>query len=175
MFIPGPPALRRRLFIRIYRWEIKLRYSLVELRESVSKFVAARWREIAAVFFLLMLASAALYLCWFIGLAFCLELFSLAWKSSLNSMGTTTLALAGASIYPLSDLWVEFKHHRWLGVKQHWGERLKYGFLIALMWWGALFSYHLYKVRNEIYLQAESETIQAPKSKLPSAPTLAGC
>jgi hypothetical protein len=70
-------------------------------------------------------------------------------------MGTTYLAVAGASIYPLLDVWIEYRHHGWMGVRKHWRERLKYGFVIAVAWWSVLFLYHLiYRVPHEIGMRA---------------------
>ncbi len=55
-------------------------------------------------------------------------------NSSVHSLGTTYLAVAGATIYPLRDVWLEYHHHGWAGVKQHWSESLKYGLIIAVGW-----------------------------------------
>ena len=88
---------------------------------------------------------------------FILELCGRAADSTVHSMGTTYLALAGASIYPLSDLWIEFRDNGWDGVKQHWGRRLKYGVFIACGWWILLFCFHLvYKVPHDIRLEADN-------------------
>jgi hypothetical protein len=76
-------------------------------------------------------------------------------------MGTTTLAIGGSLVYPLTDLIRELRSSGWNGLKQHWKESLKYSAIIALCWWGLLFSYHLfYKVPEAI--RTEAQNIKPP-------------
>src|SRR5690349_4812078 len=68
-----------------------------------------------------------------------------AWDASTSSMSTTTLAVLGGLLYPLAVLLVVFKKDGgWPAMMNHWGSRLKYSAYIAVVWWGLLFSYHLF-------------------------------
>ncbi len=101
-------------------------------------------------------------------LSFLLELIERAWDSSVASMGTTTLAIGGSLVYPLGDLIRERRALGWNGLQKHWKERLKYSAIIAICWWGLLFSYHLfYKVPQEIRTTASHFeklfTVSSPK------------
>jgi len=85
------------------------------------------------------------------------ELAQRAWASSIASMSTSTLAVVGSLIYPLSDIWREFRHSGRSGVRKHWKETLRYSLVIGFCWWSVLFSYHLfYKVPHEINMEAQS-------------------
>jgi hypothetical protein len=76
-------------------------------------------------------------------------------------MGTTTLAIGGLLVYPLADLIREFHALGWDGLQKHWKERLKYSAIIAICWWGVLFSYHIfYKVPKAI--KTEARNIKPP-------------
>jgi hypothetical protein len=76
-------------------------------------------------------------------------------------MGTTTLAIGGSLLYPLADLIREQRASGWTGLQKHWKDRLKYSAIIAVCWWGVLFSYHLfYKVPEAI--RTEARNIKPP-------------
>ena len=94
------------------------------------------------------------------------ELVRRAWDSSVSSMGTTTLAIVGSLLFPLVDNIRVFREYRLEGMKSHWKKGFKHAFLIAVCWWAALFSYHLfYKVPHDIKVEAES--VPVPPSPLP--------
>lgn len=90
------------------------------------------------------------------------ELVQRAWSSTVASMGTTSLAVSGALLYPLSELYGAVRKNGWTRkvLSQHWRERLRNSVVIALVWWGILFSYHLfYKIPKAIRSQAANMTI----------------
>src|ERR1700688_3474801 len=94
-----------------------------------------------------------------------LELVQKAWTSSVSSMGTTGLAILGGMLYPVSDLVAEFQRHGFTGMTQHWKERLRTSAIIAVMWWGCLFCYHLF------YRVPPGINYEAANIKLPALPT----
>lgn len=70
-------------------------------------------------------------------------------------MGTTTLAVCGAMLYPVADLVLEWRKGGRSAVNQHWKERLGVSLVIAVCWWSILFLYHLvWTVPQNIYREA---------------------
>jgi hypothetical protein len=94
--------------------------------------------------------------------SFLWELVKRAWDSSVASMGTTTLAVSAGVVFALYRALIEWRKNGWAGVKNHWGENLKYGLIMAMCWWGLLFSYHLF------YRVPKSIRVTARKTKPPS-------
>jgi hypothetical protein len=88
---------------------------------------------------------------------FLVELLQRAWVSSVASMGTTTLAILGSLLYPLSDVVAELRSGGLSGMKRHWRERLRNTLAVACCWWSLLFGYHLlYKVPEQINQDART-------------------
>lgn|SRR6266481_943571 len=82
-------------------------------------------------------------------------------------MGTTSLAIGGSLLYPIAEIIRVYRDNGPEGLKGHWRQGFKHGFLIAVCWWAILFSYHLfYKVPHEINVEADA--VHAPAS--PAAP-----
>jgi hypothetical protein len=102
-------------------------------------------------------------------LSFESELIQRAWSASVASMGTTGLAIGGGLLYPLAGLGSEFRKRGWKleVLTQHWKDRLRNGFLIALIWWSVLFSYQLSAVSRQIRLQAEETVVPSPNRPMP--------
>ena len=95
MSIPGPPSLQRRLFLRVFRWNIKFRYSLYDTLKSIREFTLARWKQIAVAAFLLMLGSVTAYLCRIIGFALIWQLASKATMVTIRSTFSTSIPAIG--------------------------------------------------------------------------------
>ena|ERR1035437_1537412 len=88
---------------------------------------------------------------------FLVELLQRAWVSSVASMGTTTLAILGSLLYPLSEIVAELRSGGLSGMKRHWRERLRNTLAVAGCLWSLLFGYHLlYKVPEQINQEART-------------------
>jgi hypothetical protein len=102
-------------------------------------------------------------------LAFPWELCKLALGSSVASAGTTILGICGTIAYPIADLIRELWRNGLFGMGQHWRERLKFSFIIGVVWWSLLFCYQLfYAVPHKIRTQAMH--ISAPRTTHPPVP-----
>jgi len=101
---------------------------------------------------------------------FLLQLLQQAWFSSVTSMGTTTLAIIGGLLYPVSDLFSDLRKNGWTLeiISQHWRTRLKNSVFIAIFWWAILFSFHLfYQVPQQIRSEAAHVSIPEELPPLP--------
>jgi hypothetical protein len=95
--------------------------------------------------------------------------FERAWAASISSMGTTSLAVLGSLLYPVSNLWNALKKYGWRGLIRDWRERVGYSAIIAVAWWACLFSYHLlWTVPRQVY--ADADKAAAPFPLPPRAP-----
>ena len=95
-----------------------------------------------------------------------------AWKASLSSMSTGTLALIGSLVYPLLGLIWEYWKAGWCGLRQHWKHGIRPTAYVAVTWWSVLFGYHLFwTVPRQIYRKAAIAELTAPQP--PSAPSWA--
>lgn len=102
-------------------------------------------------------------------IGFILHLCRLAASLSISSAGTTLLGITGTLVYPVADLVRDVSQNGWAAIGEHWRKRLKFSFIIGVVWWSLLFSYQLfYGVPHQINTSAER--VRAPRSPVPPYP-----